>query len=191
LADAFLFAAIRDPYGRELWRSDGTAEGTYLVKDINASGSAFKSPMFRMSSADQSDLLFFPADDGIHGEELWMTDGTEDGTVLVDDIRPGFVDSSVQYLTSSGDLVYFRADDGVGGPELWRSDGTEAGTALVKDIREGFNNVQQLTDVAGKLYFTAIDPQLGAELWVSDGTEAGTVLVRDIKPTSPPRVRPS
>ena len=40
------------------------------------------------------DTLFFTADDGVNGNELWKSDGTEAGTVLVKDINPGSGSSS-------------------------------------------------------------------------------------------------
>ena len=83
--------------------------------------------------------MFFTARDGIHGPEVWKSDGTEAGTVLVKDIHPGA--SSGYYgpssLTGLGGALFFAADDGIRGSELWKSNGTEAGTVLVKDINAG------------------------------------------------------
>lgn len=138
---------------------------------------------------DVNGTLFFVANDGVHGNELWKSDGTEAGTVMVKDIIPGDNGEGSQpyKLTSVGGLLYFTIDDGVHGYELWKSDGTAAGTVMVKDIYPGINNSSdpyELTAVNGTLYFSAYDSLHGSELWKSDGTEAGTVLVKDINPGS-------
>ena len=126
--------------------------------------------------------LFFVATDA-NGTELWKSDGTEAGTMLVKDINPTD-DAFISDLTAVGNTLYFRADDGTHGVELWKSDGTAAGTVLVKDIFPNDNAFpSDLAVLNGTLYFRALNGSTGYELWKSDGTEAGTVLVKDINPT--------
>src|SRR5205823_1022287 len=135
--------------------------------------------------------LFFTADDGTGGRELWQSDGTAAGTVLVKDINPGGAGSSPGSLTNVNGTLLFTADDGTGARELWKSDGTAAGTAagtvLAKDINTGNagSNPSNLTNVNGTLFFTANYWWEGWELWKSDGTAAGTTLIKDFNPGDP------
>ncbi len=189
-----LFFRARDEgsTGRELWKSDGTAAGTVLVKDIHPGpGASFPSPSpFNLTNVDGT--LFFRADDGSTGQELWKSDGTAAGTLLVKDIFPGTsFDTGDPNSSSPGGLIdvdgtlFFHAADGDTGRELWRSDGTAAGTLLVEDIFPGAvpsSTPTELTNVNGTLFFRAEEGSAGGELWKSDGTAAGTVLVKDIFP---------
>ncbi|QLQ10216.1 MAG: hypothetical protein HZY75_07250 [Nocardioidaceae bacterium] len=121
-----------------MWTSDGTAEGTLMVKDIYPDSLEWPRDEPPKYLAAMGDRLFFAADDGVHGHELWTSDGTAEGTVMVKDIHPdGSDSSSPKGLTAVGNRLFFTADDGVHGDELWVSDGTEQGTAMVKDIRPG------------------------------------------------------
>ena len=130
------------------------------------------------------DTLFFTATTATG--EMWKSDGTRAGTVLVKDIDRGRLRYGPDDLTAVGDTLFFTADDGIHGEELWKSDGTRAGTVLVKDIRPGdyasTASGLDLTAVGDTLFFTADDGTHGSELWKSDGTRAGTVLVKDINP---------
>ncbi len=127
--------------------------------------------------------LFFSADYGTYGRELWKSDGTEAGTVMVKDINPRFFTSRPSSLTNVDGTLFFAASDDAHGHELWKSDGTEAGTVMVKDINPDGDSVpEQLTYVNGTLFFSADDGWHGRALWKSDGTEAGTVMVKDINP---------
>jgi ELWxxDGT repeat protein len=192
---SLLLAADDGLVGSELWRSDGSNAGTQLLRDLVsgptsalATGSA--GTLFAgLQAVALDDLVIFYADDGVHGQELWVTDGTAGGTQLLADIRPGTEGSVLSALFVMDGFVLFFADDGTHGRELWRTDGTPAGTALVKDLVPGSGAaVSVLSNVigrrAGLLYFAATDPVFGLEPHISDGTTAGTVLLRDVRPGS-------
>jgi trimeric autotransporter adhesin len=191
LGGILLLAASEPDHGQELWRTDGTPAGTVLVKDI-APGSAHSNIPYGPPNPGDSlsailgGRLFFSASDGTSGQELWASDGTEAGTVLVKDIHPGTLPSHPAVFVVFGGKILFRANTNALGAELWATDGTEANTTLVKEIRPGefSSNPAELTALGPWVYFRANDGSLGAELWRTDGTEANTSLVEDIRPGS-------
>jgi ELWxxDGT repeat protein len=165
------FSAHDGPDGAELWRSDGTVAGTYMVKDIwPGLGSSFPGRFTTIGS-----ITYFAATDNVNGTELWRTDGTSGGTFMVKDINPGTTSSSPTDLVTNGTTLFFFADDGVHGRELWRSDGTDIGTQLVADIRPGSAGQASLTQsrmavaADGTLYMIATDGT-ASSLYKSDGT---------------------
>lgn len=105
--------------GRELWRTDGTAEGTFLLADI-AAGPNSSNPYGLTQLGNQ---LFFAASSNEYGTELWVTDGTSAGTRQVADLIPGSNSSSPSSFITQGDSVYFTAYTGSAGSVVWKSDG--------------------------------------------------------------------
>lgn len=130
--------------------------------------------------------LFFTCNDGIHGVELWKSDGTKNGTTLVKDIVKGTDGINITYKKVFNGKLYMVLNDGIHGSEIWTSDGTELGTHLLLDIYSGINgsDVKSLLEFAGNLYFVANNGIDGHELWKSDGTTNGTFLLKNINPTS-------
>lgn len=180
------FIADDNQHGFELWASDGTESGTYMVKDIfpGIDNFQFANSSFPLYLTNFNNTLFFYANDSIHGYELWKSDGTEAGTVMVKDIYQGKENSLIEGFTLCNNTLFFKADDGVNGLELWKTDGTEQGTVMMKDIASGIfgANPNYLKCWNNNLYFSAYTEALGEELWISDGTTAGTNLFADITP---------
>jgi large repetitive protein len=227
----FLADDLDDPGdGMELWTSDGNPEnpaGTHIVKDLYPGYSGPPGSYNRTvnSSAptqftEMNGALYFVAESGLGpdgepcgplsadcrylGRELWKTDGTAEGTVLVRNISE-LGSSQPWNFTISGGLLFFTADDGIVGRELWRSDGTEAGTRLVadvcsldpavdqinacgvapsvaQDLNPSSSNPGALTDVRGRLYFAAYDKEHGRELFRTNAAADGVELVTDLYP---------
>jgi ELWxxDGT repeat protein len=136
VGDKLYFVANEPIQGSELWVTNGTPAGTPTgarpVKDINAGnlGSAIRD----LNSA--GDKLLFIARGNVHTEEdsLWVSDGTEAGTVEISKISATGSDPELQQFVMLNDKLLFSADDAIHGAELWSSDGTSANTSLVKDI---------------------------------------------------------
>jgi ELWxxDGT repeat protein len=205
--------------GLELWKSDGSADGTRLVVDLFPGSSL--PPSIQVNSSVPMDFvevngaLYFSASiahDAMGnpcGEistscynayrELWKTNGTSEGTVLLKDPDvPGPFDP--RDLTAVGTALFFSADDSVAGRELWRSDGTPLGTARVKDIcsrsqddsiypcglwgssAPGSSIPTDLTAFKERLYFVAWSPGHGREMLRTNAAGDDVELVGDINP---------
>ena len=120
LGKNLLFGCFDQDHGTELWISDGSFSGTHLLKDIEP-GSISSSPEFVFSQYVHLDsLLFFTAFTADFGKELWQTDGTADGTFMVQDICPGPCDSSPSNLFAfPGHGIFFSAYSSDWGREPW------------------------------------------------------------------------
>lgn len=173
------------PDGMQALTPDGVTVTTYN-KDNKTTNTK---PMVKTDDG----RLFFTASTAEAGDELWVSDGTPEGTMMVKDIYEGTDGANPQYLTAVGDVVYFTATTSGEGNELWVSDGTEEGTYVVKDIYPGATSSTPfaLTEFYGKLLFFALDEESewmpivsesGTErwLWITDGTEEGTERIGDV-----------
>jgi ELWxxDGT repeat protein len=184
------FWANNGTNGMELWRSDGTAAGTKMLKDINPGpkGSFHyqSNPEYKYLSTVIGNTLYFPADDGVHGEELWKTDGTLAGTVMVKDILPGLASSSPMAMMNFNGMLFFAAaadTDTFRHWYLWESDGSEAGTQILSPnvlVFEGdrvSSNAPVILD--GWAYFIGYDMNHQYESWRLWKTDGSAVLPVD------------
>lgn len=154
----------------ELWRSDGTAVGTVKLATLPVQRDSSNAVVQGREWYWTGSRLWFLADDEAHGQELWTSDGTQPGTMMVRDIREGSESAGIRSLTAVGSVIYFTAEDGVHGRELWKSDGSPAGTVMVADLtgEEGGSDPIQLTLVGGRLFMIATTDTVGAELYTLD-----------------------
>lgn len=178
------FSNLRDGHGKAYYVSE---QQHLWVHYFNADGEDVTEKLASFVYIDQlvmvGGILYFSAGDGRHGRELWKSDGTRGGTVMVKDIWPGARSGAPLMLTDVKGQLYFTATNNLHGRELWKSNGSSAGTTMVKDIFPALksSNPAYLTNVNGIVYFSATDGGHGNELWRSDGTAMGTTLVKDIK----------
>jgi ELWxxDGT repeat protein len=158
----------------ELWKYDdnGVRQAANLHPDIGTDYSSYPTGLTLFNGG-----LYFMADDGANGYELWRHNGTD--SVLLN-LNPGGAESSSypKHFTAFNNVLYFQAYDAAHGYELWKTDGTAA--TLVQDINPGTASSapEFLTPFNGALYFRAADPTHGFELWRYDGTQA--TLAADI-----------
>jgi ELWxxDGT repeat protein len=154
----------------ELWRSDGTAEGTFLLLDSDEFEACYVGPG---NSATLGGSAYFALSRYQTGCELWKSDGTVAGTGMVKDLSPESGDGNPNSLVVLGGNLYFFAF-GPDGPALWRSDGTGAGTVPVRSFSNDESYPSALTAAGSRLFFAAAESGSEKQLWTSDGTPAGT-----------------
>ncbi|HEY9421864.1 MAG TPA: ELWxxDGT repeat protein, partial [Thermoanaerobaculia bacterium] len=207
LNGTLLFGVLDDFMDHQLWRSDGTAAGTWQVADV--SPSPYSAPdnflavngrmvfrtgeLFVATDGTPPGTLLLPPTEVVEpvrlGDQaffiaadfekpgLWRTDGTTVGTVRVAEVPRANLVFPPQ-LTVSGGKLFFRTQNPW---DLRVSDGTGAGTLRLETAGYG---PAGLTDGGSALFFHSSTPETGYELWKTDGTLAGTVLIKDIRPGS-------
>lgn len=175
--------------GYELWRTDGTTAGTYMVADIYANANREAAGGHRRYPKNfvvVGNTLYFTAYSRTSGYELWKTDGTAGGTVLVADLNTGTQGSNAPFdsepgtKVAIGSTIFFAATNNSTGRELYRSDGNSVN--LVSDLASGTgsSNPGNFLVVGTTLFFTATG-SAGTELYRLDAPYTTPVLVADIR----------
>jgi len=126
--------------------------------------------------------LYFTANSATTGYEVYQSDGTAAGTVLLKDINAGINSSYPRRFLAVGNTLYFSTDGNSSASRLWKTDGTAANTLMVSDIYADYGayNIGQFATANSLLFFTAYSYTYGRELWRSDGTQTGTYMIKDI-----------
>jgi ELWxxDGT repeat protein len=190
------FAANSTDYSFELWKSDGTDAGTVKVKDIPLAKVPDNTHRVGLAFAAVGQRLFFTGNNGGGTYELWISDGTPQGTVSLLQVDACYRGASYDhnaltyyheyetpaFIQANGAVYFSAGSSSTTGCELWKSDGSLTGTKLIKDILPGAGSSapDNLLSAHGLLYFSADDGTHGRELWKTDGTAEGTYLVKDL-----------
>lgn len=132
--DVVIVAIQNDEHGYELWRTDATQEGTFLLRDI-AEGPAHGSPYEATAIAGR---VVFVANDLQHGYEPWVTDGTREGTRMLANVVPEAVlrgrvtDAATGAPIAGARVTLYDASWAMGGADT-AEDGTYAFEFLEQD----------------------------------------------------------
>lgn len=149
--------------GTELWTTDGTNDGTSIVKDINTfSATAGSNPN---NFVEYNGKVYFSASDGAtSGTELWVTDGTGQGTRMFKDLVPGSGSSFPEKMVVFKSKLYFLMSGTTGDKQIWETDGTENGTKMVASLATGSAMLVYNDDLYVSARITSTD-QFGIELY--------------------------
>jgi ELWxxDGT repeat protein len=167
-----LYFIAQDTFGNEeLWMSNGTPEGTSLVKDINPDGSAQMGNIITVGNK----LLFMASDNSNWDFDLFSSDGTPQGTTKIADLNQNWNDGlSAQRAARFGDKFLFCTNT-----DLISTDGTAGGTKSLLSITN-YSPAQGYCEVNGKAYFILSNNFGKPQLWMTDGTTQGTQMALNL-----------
>jgi ELWxxDGT repeat protein len=185
VADGVLFFSAHDlRHGRELWKSNGTVAGTIMVRDI-APGRVGSNPLDityavgqQLPNPHNQVLVYFSASTAANGRQLWKSNGTLAGTVMVTNINPGRAGLRPEEIAPvAGKTAMFSGDDGMHGREPWVTNGTTSGTTLYEDLHPGPAGSDP-EDITPQAFFAGIEAQF--PIWyfsANDGTHGREFFV--------------
>ncbi len=169
--DQILFAAEDRVHGREIWITDGTADGTHLLKDIK--GGKKSSDPYGFTAVGDSVFIFTEG-------ELWGSNGTAEGTERIKSIP----EASFSCVQEMDGVLYFRAHESGESSNIWKSDGTSEGTERITSFHRYKSGAGCPMQYKKELYFLGKDNYGKSGLWKSDGTAGGTKLLKDVAPSN-------
>ena len=208
-ANQFVFTAMDfesetftgDPTKKQswLWVSDGTEEGTELIMECDARWPGISTNTYHNYWCRVGRQVFFKADysDYRYGEELWVTDGTREGTRFIKNLNiqefddgggvPSHVDNMVNFFDQK---LYFGCWSLEYGHAPWASDGTTAGTYLIYDQNPGFDengipfsgshSDPSKYPFKGRVFFRGFTPETGWEI-AATNLEPGNHQIWDVR----------
>lgn len=177
------FQGFQEATGFEPWTTLGSAATTNLLKDILVLPTVNSNSNANLWTK-AGGTIYFTANDGVNGREIWKTNGSTSGTSLVKDVQPGNNSNFGPFaLTEFNYQLYFLQNDGTNGIQVWKSNGTEEGTQMVTNVQmiSNISSNPSFDKADNKLFFSAFSTLFGNELFMLDENEVVT-MVADINP---------
>lgn len=170
-----MFIASMDE-GKILGKTDGTVANTSTVKILYPAGSEFGTKVIMESDGDKMFFAYHPNNDPFN---LWVSDGTEAGTEILNTYdHPSFGTPDQPFAFLDGKFYFVLREDGAPSGttfELHVSDGTVNGTFKLNPASSGYLQPRRLTVFNNKIYFASLSGNW--RLMSTDGTVAGTETV--------------
>ncbi|MCB0666915.1 MAG: T9SS type A sorting domain-containing protein [Saprospiraceae bacterium] len=170
VSNNYFFTAYTANFESELFYSDGTAQGSGLFLDLNPLGSSHPTNYYVWD-----DLLFFSCDDGEHGRELWVSDGTREKTRMIADLIEGEVGSAPSPQFILHDFLYLLAESEDRILQLWRFNGDEIELIELDDKKSFYYYPYSFIEFNNKIAVSLQSQEFGQELWIFDGLNMSTI----------------
>lgn len=184
-----IFFTITSHRTLAVWKSDGTQEGTQLVK---GELSIMNTPSFEGSANNLFFFTFQP--DGSNDSRVWRSDGSEAGTFpLTEEISgngagPSGTSDLTQYIVYKDELYFVARSSHLfsyyNNTGIIKTDGSLEGTQPVMGVHDGYNrliDVAAVIEVNQKLYFSFFETNYNRLfIWETDGTPAGSSSIYDV-----------
>ena len=188
----FYFDADDVTHGWELWAHTPANQTTWLAADINSGYGDSKPGWYSDGMGVVDGRLYFDADDGINGRELWVYDPSNASSWRLTDIAPGSGSGVVCCADAYiGDTFYLAGDDGINGEELWAYDSSNGSSWLVENINTwstADSDPKNLILIGNTIYFRANDGSTGSEMYAyqpAEITSSGSSGTCSISPGLP------
>lgn len=180
--DKIYYSAYEGATGSEMWVSDGTESGTHIVKDLapgNASGFSFDDFIYNFNGQ-----IYFTSKKastpGFWKMEIWKTDGTADGTVLVDRIDE-YIEKS--FLSSGSNNIIFTTTSSNAAYREFILNKNETITPITVSVFLGNQSFVDLND--NEMVFAVNDfDEHGTELFAYNRTDKTYKNLVDINSSS-------
>jgi len=182
-ADSLVYFRGGGTVARELWRSDGTEAGTFMLFQTASPDYYIQDKSLKTIG----NIAYFLVKNNTEEVELWSSDGTITGTTQSADLPPNTTSETYfEAFIFNGKYIYLANDQQNLNLEWIATDGTPNGTEILLDFPVGADYHFMLYSLSansilnGSFFFMYHNPDNDSELWKSNGTAIGTTKIKTI-----------
>ena len=153
-----------------LWISDSTTAGTIEVFQYQEIG-------YQWYADSANSILYFVANDSQSGNELWMSDGTTQGTSIYNEMVAGSDGAIFQFVYATNHNVFWSTLSASGSSWEYRASNIMTGTTELIYSNPNITTIDLHFVIGDNLYFGDLNQNDETQLYISDGTVAGTAMI--------------